>query len=236
MNEIIKFHPLNANIALVVPPPKPAKMYLPKWYQDAATIGVDKKRYHDGHLQNLSIKSCMPLLDAMVSGYIQETWCDIHIGRNDDGSVRYTYAMEPEIMSARPESATQAHNPDGYLPIEFVWRQPYGIETPAGWSVMLTHPLNHTHLPYQSMTAIVDTDSYIHAPFPNNYPFFIRDGFEGIIPAGSPMFQIVPIRRADWSHSVEEFDYGLHKRSYARIARFFQHGYRRVCWSRKSFV
>lgn len=234
MAEVIKFHPLTADIGLVVPPPKPAKFYLPKWYQDSAIVPADKKRYEDGDLKNHSMKACMPLLDAMVSGYVQETWCDIHISRKDDGSVHYNYAMDPEIMSARPE--LQAHSPDGYLSIEFVWRQPYGIETPKGWSVLLTHPFNHTHLPYQSMTAIVDTDAYTHAPFPNNYPFFLRDDFEGVIPAGSPMFQIVPIKRVDWSHTVEKFDHNRHRRAYARVARFFQHGYRRVCWTRKSFV
>jgi hypothetical protein len=233
VSEIIKFHPLTKDIHLVVPPPKPAKFYLPKWYENSANVIASKKQYEFGELKNHSIKACMPLFDSMTSGYIQETWCDIHISRKDDGSVHYNYAMDPEIISVRSE--LQARNPDGYLPVEFVWRQPYGIETPSGWSIILTHPFNHTELPFLSMTAIVDSDRYSYFPFPNNYPFFIKEDFEGVIPAGSPMFQIIPFKRSNWSHRVTEFDYATNKKRSAVVTKFFQYGYKKVCWQRKTF-
>ena len=29
-------------------------------------------------------------------------------------------------------------------------------------------------------------------------PFFIREGYEGIVPAGTPYVHIIPIKREDW--------------------------------------
>jgi hypothetical protein len=31
-----------------------------------------------------------------------------------------------------------------------------------------------------------------------NSPFIIKSGFEGIIEKGTPMFQVIPFKRADW--------------------------------------
>lgn len=232
MGEVIKFHPLTEEVGLVVPPPKPAKLYLPKWYRDIQPVPEHKKKYDNGDLTKHSVKNCMPFLDSMVSGYIQETWCDIHIGPDDNGNIRYNYPMDPEIISARD---SQAHVPDGFMPIEFTWRQPYGVETPEGWSVIMTHPFNHTQLPYMTLTGIVDSDLYFREPFPNNFPFFLRNGFNGIIPAGSPMFQIIPFKRAEWTHEVTEYDEKANKRGYAPVRKAFQYGYRKAFWQRKSF-
>ena len=40
-------------------------------------------------------------------------------------------------------------------------------------------------------------------------PFFIKKGFEGIIPKGTPFAQLIPFRKETW---VSEEDYSLLKR------------------------
>ena len=45
------------------------------------------------------------------------------------------------------------------------------------------------------MSGIIDSDKYSS---PGNLPFFIKEGFTGMIPAGTPYLQIVPIKRSSW--------------------------------------
>ena len=56
------------------------------------------------------------------------------------------------------------------------------------------------------MPGIVDTDTY-NAPV--NFPFVLNNiKFEGLIPAGSPMAQVIPFKRDSWEMEIggtEEF-------------------------------
>jgi hypothetical protein len=37
---------------------------------------------------------------------------------------------------------------------------------------------------------------------PGSMPFFLREGFSGVIPAGTPFAQIIPFKREDWTSEV----------------------------------
>jgi hypothetical protein len=46
------------------------------------------------------------------------------------------------------------------------------------------------------LPGVVDTDEYIA---PVNFPFVLNDiNFEGLIPAGTPMAQVIPFKRDSW--------------------------------------
>jgi hypothetical protein len=51
------------------------------------------------------------------------------------------------------------------------------------------------------MTGVVDTDTF---PVPVNFPFFVREDFDGIIPEGTPIAQVIPFKRTDWKSEVDE--------------------------------
>jgi hypothetical protein len=65
----------------------------------------------------------------------------------------------------------------------------------------------HRESPFTILDGIVDTDSY-NAPV--NFPFVLNDwGFEGLIPAGTPMAQVIPFKRESWQMEIgsqEEFE------------------------------
>ena len=84
----------------------------------------------------------------------------------------------------------------------FKWNSPWLIKTPKGYSTLFTHPLNHFDLPFITMSGIVDTDSYT---MPINFPFILRSDFEGIIPKGTPIAQIIPIKRDSWLSEKLEY-------------------------------
>ena len=83
-----------------------------------------------------------------------------------------------------------------YDEIPWKWTVPWSIETPKGFSLLFTHPLNRMELPFVTMSGIVDTDEY---ECPVNLPFLIREGFMGVIPKGTPIAQVIPIKREKWS-------------------------------------
>lgn len=106
LNVNIKFFASSQVAEDRVPMPKPAKLYVPQWYKDIKnnnSLDFDDK----GPLAQLSdIKRCMPFLDGLTTGYIQETWTDIWIRLNKDGSVSYASAIGPDIISSREFQST----------------------------------------------------------------------------------------------------------------------------------
>ena len=228
----VKFHPVDDFIGASVPPPKPARFYIPDWFKMMPAIPEEGQKYKDGKKPN-SVKQCMPYLDCFMTGYIQETWCDIQIDVHDDGSCEYYFANEPNIINHR-EPMSQIS--DMYYQWEFLWKQPWGIETPKGWSSLITQPLNQAHLPFETMSGIMETDTYYRLPFPNNVPFLLKKGFNGVIPAGTPMFQIIPFQRQEWEHEICQYDEYAHLSDLAKVRRYFSNGYKRAHWKRKVFV
>lgn len=226
----IQFHPLSKMISQRVPSPKSAKVYTPDWFKQIETFPFGKK-YSNGKLLNKTAKLCMPFSDTFTTGYIQETWCEIAISRSGE-SFSYDYTMEPTIM--RHRDATTPISPE-YINTEFTWCQPYGIQVPRGWSILITHPLNQHQLPFHTLSGIVDADSFHYSQFPNSLPFYLRQDFEGIIPAGTPMFQIIPFKREMWTSEIVRHDENKIEGGIAQIYKHFQGGYKNHHWNRKQY-
>jgi hypothetical protein len=81
----------------------------------------------------------------------------------------------------------------------------WGIQPPKGYGALLTHPINRYDLPFSTTSGYVDFDEY---PLPGNVSFHVKDNFEGVIPAGTPLMSIIPIKREAWigfENRSEEF-------------------------------
>ena len=50
---------------------------------------------------------------------------------------------------------------------------------------------------------VVDSDK---VELLGSFPFFIIDGWEGTIPAGTPFLQVLPFKRENWEHEIEILD------------------------------
>lgn len=228
----IEFIPVSELAKNIVPPPKPAKNYIPDWYKNIkvdkdVTLSPDGTLYFDG-----KIKKCVPFLDSFTHGYIQESWTDIFIKKDPNGSIVFSYAHEPQIMHFRDKTSIPIS--DKFYPIEFIWQIQWLPKMPKGWSVMMTSPSNRLDLPFRSLTGIVDSDHFYHG-VTGNYPFFIENGFEGIIPAGTPIYQIIPIKRENWKSTISNFDSVDNiKRNY-EVRKHFTDAYRRLFWQKKNF-
>jgi hypothetical protein len=231
MKKVI-FRPTSKEVEILVEPPKPAKHYYPEWLKKIPPYINDQLKIDDSGNANPSVKACIPFLDTFVSGYIQETWCDIWI-KIKDGKFEYRYANGPEIMEHRSTESQFYPDTGVFCPQEFTWKQPWIPELPEGYSMLYTQPFNRYDLPFLNLTAIIDNDKFTMERI-TNHPFFIKDNFEGIVPKGTPYMQMIPIKRDEWRSEIKSFDEILSLKV-LKIRQYFIGGYKRLFWQKKIY-
>ena len=235
MTKTIKFFPISEESYSFVEPPIPSKKMIPEWYKDATTfynsnsleIGQDFK-------PNLTFKSCMPILDSLSAGYIQKTWSDLYI-KESNGEIFFSYSSSPQMVRMRDkESIKGLPVLDGYCNVPLSWVRPWGFKTPKGYSLLITHPFYRDDLPFRVVSGIVDSDVYYGGG--GQVAFFIKKGFEGVIPFGTPMFQILPIKRENWkSEKMKYKKYkDVDKQGYD-VRKIFYGGYKKYYWRKKKY-
>jgi len=159
-------------------------------------------------------------------------WQDIQVTRTPKGPV-INWSVQPDVLKARDGAGLETMpRPAGHLNTQFVWMSPFIIETPPGYSVLITHPLNRFDLPFVTLSGVHDSDSILTH---GHLPFYLKEDFEGIIPAGTPLFQIIPFKREPWV-SVE--DETLYKQGEKRMWQGMGWSagfYKSMYWKRKSY-
>jgi len=228
----ISFIPSSKEVELVVPEPTPAIKCLPEWYKstknfDAKNLKIDE----GGNLENRVLKQCMPFLDGLTSGYIQELWTDVYVEKNENG-VAYHYSCGPNPMGVR--NALSIPAPENFYQHELYWRMPWLPKTPKGYSLLFTHPINRTDLPFLVTSGIMDSDKFYHSPF-GNLPFLLDKNFSGIIKRGTPMFQFIPIKRESWNSGVEKFNEEEITKRVTETKKSFWGSYKKYFWQKKYY-
>ena len=202
--QIIKFKAIDKDVYGVFEPPVPAAKIIPEWYkkQDKLTTPGIFTIADNGN-PNHTVKACMPVFDVITAGYIFKCPVDIYFSINPDGSSNAQWSSNNlRAVESHPTTQYSEYSvPEGYHKVAWKFIQPWVIETPPGYSCLFIQPALRDDLPFQVVPAIVDTDKH---PIKVNFPFFIKDGFEGLIKMGTPIMQIIPFKREDWSHEVLE--------------------------------
>ena len=186
--------------------PKPATSFIPDWYKnmDSYMGGTEKKPTVDG-LANGTIKRCMPVFDVITHGYIITTYHDIFVSQKAqqfaDGKVKvapwYQWASFGPIHFHLIEQAPThpAKNGSPYPKL----LNPWGIKTPPGYSTLFMAPVHRSN-DFTILPGVVDTDTFTA---PVHFPMVLTDiKFEGLIPAGTPIAQIVPFQRESWTMEI----------------------------------
>ena len=214
----IKFIPSDEYAKKNIIPPIPAKEFVPQWYKEAE-MAVSEKTGKIANIKDKNIsgglKSCVPFLDAMISGYFICSWEDYYVKTGDVLEEIYPVSINPYtdtyqknisngpemIRERRGDSGHTMPRPEGYCFNHMVLNGQWGFRLPRGWSGLLTHPLNRFDLPFITTSGIIDSDEWWTG---GNIPFFFKKNFDGMIPAGTPFAHIIPIKRSSWSSSVQE--------------------------------
>lgn len=173
----------------VIAPPVPAKGYIPDWFRRLPAVDESKVSPTD---TGLTIKRCMPFLDAMNTGWIIPLPATVRLKVSNGGQdidagwdfdrtlVSFHGAHQVRGNPREPRAACKFHN---------LWT----VVTPPGWSCLFVDPLNRPNGLFEIIAGVVDTDTY-RAPV--HFPFFpvAPDGLH-VIEKGSPMVQVIPFRR-----------------------------------------
>jgi len=203
--KIIKFISINENSQYFNNFPEPIKKNIPKWYKKIPKhINNEKKlNINTDFFPNVTIKSCMPFLDALTLGYVWKLPADIQISREND-ILTIKWRLNKKWIETHPENQVP------YLPapIEangdssvFKFVVDFRIKVPKKYSILYTPPLNQYDLPIRIFSGVVENDLY---PLEVNFPFQvvapIKNGEVIFIDKDTPMVQIIPIKREKWIH------------------------------------
>jgi len=231
----IKFIPFKPSKDNQLLKPIPALKNLPDWYKAISPFtGKDKKqKAFSDSTKNVTVKWCNPFGDALGAGYFMLLENDVQVTQENgtQGFVWFrggnAFIGEHSKQQVSPELI-----PDGYSDQPWKFLNFWGIKTPPGYSTLFTHPMNRTELPFLTLSGVVDTDDYNQ---PVNFPFVIRNDFEGIIEAGTPIAQVVPFRRESWKATFDEFDPIKTSAIQSKFSRKITRPYKLGYWKRKEY-
>jgi hypothetical protein len=125
--------------------------------------------------------------------------------------------------------------PNDYTDMEFVWHPGWIPELPKGYSALITHPINRVDLPFYTLSGVVEHDTYLQAMPGSNLPLLLKKDFSGIIPIGTPMYQIIPFKRDSWESSLNEYDKYAQGKITNPIESYPSGGYKKLHWIKKNF-
>ena len=221
--------------------PEPIIKTIPDWYRKADRFA----KKPDGDYWELpnnggkipTWKACPAIFDIMGTGYTLKTPCDIEFLAGDFGSisVKVLDKKYEDFVSTR-DPMPQFKHPEGYYESHFAWFPDWAVETPQGYSVLYSQPFNRFELPFLTTSGIIDNDS---VNLPGTMPFFIRKGFVGVLPAGTPYAQLLPFKREDWeSEIIIENTFNLQKKNMDNSAKYRKPNggiYKNEVWSKRTY-
>ena len=178
-----------------LPTPMPARRALPDWIR---TMPADA--FSDTHGQDVrTLKQCPPFLDAMSHGFVLPLPCDVTVS---DGRLSWDWDLPPLSVERHPRSPLSFHVPAQVEGTPFhradcvvvKFNSFWTIELEPGYSLFATHPVNRADLPFRLLSGLVDADRFtaVGILFP---AVWVDPGFEGVLPAGTPVAQCFPVRR-----------------------------------------
>jgi hypothetical protein len=168
MEKIIKFIAQDEHVWNVRQKPYPAAKNLPDWWKNIPAYSNLEKSFTLNPRPNVTVKRCVPTLDALTSGYYVPLWSDLFVEQQDNFPLIKWNSSIPVVQSWNDATVNSFKIMDGYSRVFFKNLHGWTIKTPPGWSSMFVHPIAYPDLPFYSISGIVDTDVFdgeINVPF-----------------------------------------------------------------------
>ena len=210
-----------------------AKKFIPDWYKKTKTPETNYKKIKN-FFQEDNFKLCTPFLEPFTAGYMITLSTDIAVEQTEGGpslSWRKDSQFPPAKLRDLPGNKTLPV-PNGMSDVHFVWVTHNILKIPKGYSFLMTHPMNRYDLPFITMTGIVDGDFTMYE---GQIPFFISSTFEGVIPAGTPIMQILPFKTENWKSKIDTEILKEAEKNKISVTQIYQGWYKKNFWKRKSY-
>jgi Family of unknown function (DUF6065) len=173
----------------VIAEPVPAKQFMPDWFRKIPAVDKSHVTATDN---GLTVKRCMPFLDAMTAGWVLPLAATVRLDiKNDGHTVTAGWDFDKVMVSNHNVHQVTGHPQLPRPPCKF--HNYWTIVTPPGWSCLFVQPLNRDPAPFEVVSGVVDTDTYqslIHFPF-----FATADDGVHVLEKGTPVVQVIPFRR-----------------------------------------
>jgi hypothetical protein len=214
----------------------PASEFVPDWYRKSSSYipNTNTELSLDQHsTTNSTYKRCTPFFDALTYGYMVVLTADVEVTRKPDGMPYLMWRTDRSIITEHTMDQWNGFPcPDGYSPYVYKWHNQFKITVPNDYSLLFLNPINRTDLPFFVINGIVDSDSY---PGRVHFPFFIKNDFTGIIKKGTPITQIVPIKRDNWKRENKKYQEGLLEIHFEKFFSTIKRSYKNNYWKKKEF-
>lgn len=214
--------------------PIPAIKNIPDWYSKTTPYGKDKTAKVNNTDINLTVKKCMPVFDSLTMGYIIKTHVDIYVSQNENQSMAFNWPSGDNPIGFHPIRQAEKY-PEASGNFIFKYNSPWSIKTKSGVSCLFVAPMHNPNSIFTILPGVVDTDKYI---LPVNFPlFFNNTSFEGMIPAGTDVCQVIPFQRSEFKMKIgkDKNKKEIEKMSAAFNFRWFGE-YKNKNWKRKRFL
>lgn len=216
--------------------PVPAVEMLPEWFK---RLDSESTKCEHGQGHGPTAKTCRGIFDTMASGYIVRWPFDVRIEKDENGRLFCYKSRDGGQQDFNPHPHFQM---DGYPDLLLESQRdgvqklkaPYRIQSPEGTSILVKQPAYMPELKTEAMEGIIDTDKY-YGTF--NILFMIKKietNRKVSIKAGTPLAQIIPFVRGEWSLSYGKIDENR-KKITDDMANNLDKFYQRYQWNRKVF-
>jgi len=219
----INFCPVDDEYINFLEKPYPAITKNPEWVKQFNTYYTTEKKLDAYNMPTSTIKNCMPVRDMIGCGYHIPLPCDVWVekikDKNNKEITNFRWALN-NIRLVEPHMKEQSDGMpvfEGHEKTPFKWNNYWIIQTPKNWSCLFIHP-SYYDLPFTCLSAIVDTDKF---PLSVNFPFFIKNGFTGLIKKGTPMIQVIPFKRENFNLTFSKYKKNLLYEWYKASSSFF---------------
>jgi hypothetical protein len=202
----ITLRPKSSISEITSPAPTPARLEIPKWYKDIPRYF--NNGFFDGvknPFRTKTLKPCIPFFDSISSGYLLKLSYDIFCTFDKNGRRIIEWGDQdfPPVGGHLIEQIGDYPIPEGYENDIFKFHSTWSIQTPRGFSSLYIHPLGRLDLPFYSFHGLVDSDVFWKH---TNIPFVVKKDFEGVIPQGTPISQVIPIKRESWRSEIKKWN------------------------------
>lgn len=230
----IKFIALSKKHYDIVGKPTPAESMIPSWWKDMSPYTHGNKLIVESGQNNSSPKRCIPVRDAIVSGYTINLWTDVQVRSLSDSIYKpgLFWKSGIPVFEENTDASKMIQTPSGYCPTTFKFVNYWIITTPKGYSISAQSPAGYDN-PLKVVPGIVDTDKY---PSRLPFPMWIKEGYEGTLEKGTPLVQVLPFKRESWKSEFDfleddEFDVIEETTIKSKLSGF----YVKNCWTKKEY-
>jgi hypothetical protein len=236
----IRFYQHSEGTSAYTDPPEPAVKFVPDWYKKQKGTVNDSETLPKGYSTS-TVKRCMPVFDIMTAGYMITMPCDVYLDATDPEKLTWSIPIAIKQFQADMFSSHEKQQYDEY-PIdksrqhETLFRvMPFWyMKTEPGYSTLFLNPVHRDTYPLTAIPAFVDSDKFITE---GHLSFIVEKGFKGVIKRGTPLVQVIPVKRDSWESEVVDAEDSKKTLSNQRLKlrSMFANGYKLIFRSKKEY-